>query len=59
MTTASELISLPVDCEIRTSTRNISDPFKIIRISSYSVRMRENTDQKNFEHVHFSLSVSP
>ena len=30
----------------------------IPRISPYSVRMRENTDQKNVENGHFSLSVS-
>ena len=27
------------------------------RISQYSVRMRENTDQKNFEYGHFSCST--
>ena len=34
---------------------------KIVRIRSYSgpysVRMRENTDQKNFEYGHFSRSA--
>ena len=29
----------------------------ILRISPYSVRMRENTDQKNSEYGHFSGSV--
>ena len=30
---------------------------EIVRISPYSVRMRENTDQKNCEYWHFSLSA--
>ena len=30
---------------------------EILQISPYSVRMRETTDQKNFEHGHFSHSV--
>ena len=30
---------------------------EILRISPYSVRMRENTDQKNSENGHFSCSV--
>ena len=29
---------------------------EILRISSYSVQMRENTDQKISEYVHFSRS---
>ena len=29
---------------------------EILRISPYSVRMRENTDQKNSEYGHFSRS---
>ena len=29
---------------------------EILRISPYSVRMRENTDQKNSEYGHFSGS---
>ena len=29
---------------------------EILRISQYSVGMRENTDQKNFEYGHFSRS---
>ena len=28
-----------------------------VEISPYSVRMRENTDQRNFEYEHFSHSV--
>ena len=31
---------------------------KILRISLYSVRMLENTDQNNSEHGHFSRSVA-
>ena len=31
---------------------------KILRITPYSVRMRETTDQKNSEYRHFSRSVS-
>ena len=31
---------------------------KILRITPYSARMRENTDQKNSEYRHFSRSVS-
>ena len=31
---------------------------EILGISPYSVRMRENADQKNSEYVHFSRSVS-
>ena len=30
---------------------------EILRISSYSFRMRENTDQKNSEYEHFLRSV--
>ena len=30
---------------------------EIVRISPYSVEMRENTDQKNSEYGHFSRSV--
>ena len=30
---------------------------EILRISPYSVRMPENTDQKNSEYEHFSQSV--
>ena len=30
----------------------------LVRIFSYSVRMRENTDQNNSEYGHFSRSVS-
>ena len=30
--------------------------FIILRISPYSVRIRENTDQKNSEYKHFSHS---
>ena len=30
---------------------------EILRISPYSVRMRENTDQNNSEYVHFSRNV--
>ena len=30
---------------------------EILCISSYSVRMRENTDQKNSEYGHFSCSA--
>ena len=30
---------------------------EILRISPYSVRMLENTDQKNYEHGHFLRSV--
>ena len=30
---------------------------EILRISPYSARMRENTDQKNFEYGHFSRST--
>ena len=29
---------------------------EILLLSPYSVRMRENTDQKNFEYEHFSCS---
>ena len=32
---------------------------KILSISPYSVRMRENTDQKNSEYGHFSRSDKP
>ena len=31
---------------------------KILRISPYSVRMRENTDKKNSEYGHFLRSVT-
>ena len=31
---------------------------EILRISPYSVRIRENTDQKNSEYGHFSRSES-
>ena len=31
---------------------------RILRISPYSVRLRENTDQKNSEYGHFSWSVT-
>ena len=31
---------------------------RILRISPHSVRMRENTDQKNSEYGHFSRSDS-
>ena len=31
---------------------------KILRISPYSVRMRENTDQNNSEYGHFLHSIS-
>ena len=31
---------------------------KSFRIRSYSVRMRENADQNNYEYGHFSRSVS-
>ena len=31
---------------------------EILRISPYSVRMRENADQKNSEYGHFSCSVT-
>ena len=31
---------------------------EILRISMYSVRMRENTDWKNSEYGHFSRSVT-
>ena len=34
---------------------NIRKP--LARISSYSVRMQENTDKKNYEQGHFPLSV--
>ena len=30
--------------------------FCVLRISPYSVRMRENTDQNNFEYGHFLRS---
>ena len=30
----------------------------LLRISPYAVRMRENMNQKNFEHGHFSRSES-
>ena len=29
----------------------------LLRISPHSVRMRENTDQNNFDYGHFSRSV--
>ena len=32
--------------------------FSILRISPYSMQMRENTDQKNSEYGHFSHSVT-
>ena len=32
---------------------------EVLRICSYSVRMQENTDQKNSEYGHYSSSVSP
>ena len=32
--------------------------FVLIGIAPYSVRMRENTDQKNFEYGHFSLNIN-
>ena len=31
----------------------------ILRISPYSVRMRENTDQNNSEYGHFLCNVDP
>ena len=33
-----------------------TDYGEILRISPYSVRMLENTDQNNFEYGHFLLS---
>ena len=32
---------------------------EVLRICPYSVRMQENTDQKNSEYGHYSSSVSP
>ena len=32
---------------------------EILCISPYSLQMRENTDQKNTEYGHFSISVFP
>ena len=34
-----------------------TDYWEILRIPTYSVRMLENTDNKNSEHVHVLLSV--
>ena len=41
--------------------RNFSDPYfpefpPLLRVSSYSVRILQNTDQKNSEYGHFSHS---
>ena len=42
----------------KTSESNILHSVKSVSIWSYSVRMRENTDEKNSEYGHFSRSVS-
>ena len=42
----------------KTSESNILHSVKSVSIRSYSVRMRENTDEKNSEYGHFSRSVS-
>ena len=40
-----------------TFSRIWTDYEEILRISSYSVRMRENTDQKNSKYGYFSRSA--
>ena len=42
----------------KTSESNIINYVKSVRIRSDSVRMRENTDEKNSEYGRFSRSVS-
>ena len=53
----------PIYCVKSVRIRRFSDPYfpafgPILRISLYSVLMRENTDQKNSEYGHFSCSDS-
>ena len=41
---------------IRSFSVPYSPTFELLRISPYSVRMRENTDQKNTEYGHCTCS---